>query len=218
MKKWRCTVCGYIHQGETPPDVCPVCGVGPEFFEPVPDSTPNDPLSQKNEEKKSAAIVTGQKDPKAMQSALFKVSYGLFIVTAVKGDKINGQCANTVFQITSEPMRVALGINQANLTHEYIQESGIIGITVLGEDGHDLVRRFGYSSGRDKDKFAGLEYVKSSSGVPIVAGGVAFVEGRIDRAKSIDVGTHTLFVADVVDGGVIGDGDPMTYAYFRKTK
>lgn len=219
MKKWRCTVCGYIHEGDTPPDVCPVCGVGPEFFELVEeDKISPPPRAGEAETKKAVPVTNGQQDPKSMQSALFKISYGLFIVTSVKGEKINGQCANTVFQITSDPMRVALGINKSNLTYEFIQESGLVGITVLGENGHDLVRRFGYSTGRDKDKFAGLEYSQGTTGVPIVSGGIAYLEGKILRDKSIDVGTHYLFVADVVNGAVVEDKDPMTYAYFRKTK
>lgn len=219
MKKWRCTVCDYIHEGETPPDVCPVCGVGPDLFEEVGEISAGAPAGQQAVgEKKGVVVPVGQKDPKAMQAALFKISYGLYIVTSVKGEKINGQCANTVFQVTSEPMRVAIGINKSNLTHEFIQESGLVGITVLGEDGHDLVRRFGYSTGREKDKFADLEYIRGGSGVPVITGGVAFLEAKINREKSVDVGTHTLFIADIMDGGIIEDREPMTYAYFRKTK
>lgn len=231
MKKWRCTVCGYIYDpGVGDPEhgipagtpfenipedwICPVCGVGVDMFEEVADEVSGAP----KETEKNNEIVIGQKDPKAMKSAIFKISYGLFIVTSLRGDKINGQAANTVFQITSDPISIALGINRSNLTHEYILESGVVGVTILGEDGHDLVRRFGYSSGREKDKFAGIEYVAGSTGVPIVKGGIAFLEARIMPDKSVDVGTHTLFVAEVIDGGVIEDRDPMTYAYFRKTK
>lgn len=217
MKKWRCTVCGYIHEGDNPPDVCPICGVGPEFFEPVEEKKQSTVDGQSGSIK-TTPIITGLKDPKSMQSALFKISYGLFIITSRQGDKINGQCANTVFQITSDPMRIAMGINKSNLTHEFIKASGVVGVTILGEDGHDLVRRFGYSSGRDKDKFDGLEYVQGTTGVPIVQGGIAFLEGKILPEKCVDVGTHTLFMAEIIDGAVIEDKEPMTYAYFRKTK
>lgn len=219
MKKWRCTVCGYIHEGEAPPEVCPVCGVGPEFFElVVEEGQSSSDSSDESVTKKTAEIIVGQKDPKLMQSALFKISYGLFIVSSFKAEKINGQCANTVFQITSDPMTIAVGVNKSNLTHEYIQDSGVLGVTILGEDGHDLVRVFGYSSGRGKDKFNGLEYIKGTTGVPIVKGGIAFLEGKVMRDKSVDIGTHTLFLAEIIDGTVIEDREPMTYAYFRKTK
>lgn len=211
MKKWRCTVCSYIHEGETPPDVCPVCGVGPEFFEPVEEGAVPDKRSAVPEG--SAEVPKGQAN-----TAVFKLTYGLFIVTSVKGNKINGQAANTVFQVTSEPLQVALGINKGNLTHEYIMDSGIIGISILGQDGHDLVRRFGYKSGREIDKFAGVSYSKGSIGVPLVDGAIAYLECRLYRERSVDVGTHTLCVAEVVDGGVREDREPMTYAYFRQTK
>lgn len=217
MKKWRCTVCNYIHEGDTPPDICPVCGVGPEFFEPVEE----DQTGKATPETISTADLSGfvgQRDAKAIQSAMFKLSYGLFIVTSADGEKINGQTANTVFQITSNPVTIALGINKSNLTHEYIEKSGVVGVTILGEDGRDLVRRFGYSSGRDKDKFEGLDYVKTSAGIPLVKGGIAFLEGKILMDKCVDMGSHTLFVAEVVDGAVMEDSDAMTYAYFRKNK
>lgn len=217
MKKWRCTVCGYIHEGETPPDVCPVCGVGPEFFEPVedgavPDKSP-EPAAKGAAPAGKIELPTGQAN-----TAVFKLTYGLFIVTSVKGDKINGQTANTVFQVTSEPLQLALGINKGNLTHEYIMDSGIIGVNILGQDGHELVRRFGYKSGRELDKFEGINYTAGSTGAPLVDGAIAYLECRINRERSVDVGTHTLFIAEVVEGGVREDREPMTYAYFRQTK
>lgn len=208
MKKWRCKICGYIHEGENPPDVCPVCGVGPEEFELVEEGAPADKAAPAEK-----AAPKGQAG-----TAVFKLTYGLFIVTSVKGDKINGQTANTVFQVTSDPLQVAIGINKGNLTHEYIMDSGIIGVSILGQDGHDLVRRFGYKSGREQDKFAGLTYSLGVTGAPLVGGAIAYLECRVNRERSVDVGTHTLFVAEVVDGEVREDREPMTYAYFRLTK
>jgi len=236
LKKWLCTVCGYIYdpaQGDpehgipagTPFEsisddwVCPICGVGREMFEEVIDEVANPTDENAAAGKgKTNEIVIGQKDTGLIKSAIFKLSYGLFVVTSIKGEKINGQTANTVFQITSEPMTVALGINKSNLTHEYIMDSGLVGITILGQDNHDLVRRFGYSSGRDKNKFEGVDYVEGTTGVPIVKGGIAFLEAKVLLEKRVDVGTHTLFVAEVIDGAIIEDSEPMTYAYFRKTK
>jgi len=216
MKKWRCTVCGYIHEGDAPPDACPVCGVGPEFFEPVEDE-PAKPAPQGGGTGDNTEPVAGTGNPlEDAKQALFKISYGLFIVTAAHDGKVNGQAANTVFQITSDPMRVALGINKHNLTHEFIEKSGALAVTILGQDGHDLVRRFGYRSGREQDKFAGLDYTAGTTGAPIVSGGIAYLEGRV--FNSMDVGTHTLYVIDVVAGRVLRDAEPMTYAYFRATK
>lgn len=195
MKKWRCTICNYIHEGETPPDACPVCGAGPDAFELMEDA----PKGQAG-------------------TAVFKLTYGLFIVTSVKDGKLNGQACNTVFQVTSEPPQVAIGINKNNLTHEYITDSGIIGVSILGQDGHDLVRRFGYRSGRELDKFAGIKHSFGVTGAPLVDGAIAYLECRLNRERSVDVGTHTLFVAEVLDGEVREDREPMTYAYFRQTK
>lgn len=218
MKKWRCTVCGYIHEGDAPPDTCPVCGVGPEFFEQVGETDSKEAKPENANDAPDLFSIVGKKDPDAIKPAIFKLSYGMFIVTSFNGEQINGQTANTVFQITSDPITIALGINKSNLTHEYIEASGMVGITILGEDGHDLVRRFGYGSGREKNKFEDLEFAKTDSGIPIVKGGIGFLEGKILKEKCVQLGTHTLFIAQIVNGAVIEEREPMTYAYFRKTK
>lgn len=208
-KRWRCTVCGYIHVGEAPPEVCPVCGVDASFFEPVSDMP-------EALEVKAPPVNQGQEIPHGIKPALFKISYGLYIVTAVNGGKINGQCANTVFQITSEPAKVAIGINKGNLTHEFIEASGLVAISILGQQAHDLVRGFGYRSGRDADKFAGVAYHTGVTGAPVLDGCVAFLEGKV--VDKLDCGTHTLFLLDIVNGDLQADTEPMTYAYFRATK
>lgn len=234
MKRWRCTVCGYIHVGDSPPEKCPVCGVGPEFFEEVTEVINKEVNNDVNKgENKTFAgdeitsvsdiellkeINLTEEDKIRINPALFKISYGLYIITSTKGEKVNGQCANTGFQITSEPPRVAIGINKKNLTHEFIQASGVFVMNILGEHGHNLVRRFGYSSGRDMDKFAGIDYTTGITGAPIIKDSIAYLECRIIRDKAVDAGTHTLFLADVVDGKLVGDMPPMTYEYFRKTK
>lgn len=228
MKKWRCTICGYIHEGDTPPDECPLCGAGPEFFEEVEEDTvstsTNKSINMVNESKDKVNIQVplevnlSEEDKKRIDPALFKISYGMYIITSNKGEKLNGQCANTGFQITSQPPRVAIGINKNNLTHEFIDESGIFVMNILGEQAHNLVRRFGYSSGRDMNKFDGIDYFTEVTGAPILKDSIAYLECRIIRDKSVDAGTHTLYLADVVNGKLVSDVDPMTYAYFRKTK
>lgn len=131
-------------------------------------------------------------------------------------NKINGQCANTAFQITSDPATVAIGINKNNYTHEFIEASGIVGISVLGKQGHDLVRKFGYSSGRNTKKFADVAYKFGANGAPILEDCVAYLEGKI--TNKMDCGTHTLFLVEVSDGDLKSDLEPMTYDYFRATK
>ncbi|HEX3032681.1 MAG TPA: flavin reductase [Bacillota bacterium] len=223
MKKWRCTVCGYIHEGETPPETCPICGVGPEDFEEVVEAAPGaqagGAAKTAEAEASTESVVQPASYDQDLGSALFKMTYGLYVLTSVSGDKINGQVCNSLVQVTSQPRQVTVGINKNNLTHGYIEESGIFAVTIVGQDGHDLVRQFGFSSGRDKDKFAGFPYFKGeATGAPVLEGGVSYLECRTNREKTVDLGTHTLFVAEVIGGGLKGDREPMTYAYYRKTK
>lgn len=221
LKKWRCTVCGYIHTGDTPPDVCPVCGVDSTLFEEVKEDEQEArgsqaaQVGQANDRRQAPAAGT-QPVKGGMKQALYKISYGLFIVSSMDGEKINGQCANTVFQITSEPATVAIGINKNNYTHGLIEASGVVGISILDRQGHDLARRFGYRSGRDADKFAGISYRKGTTGVPLPNGCLGFLEGKV--IKQMDCGTHTLFLLEVVNGDVESNEEPMTYSYFRSTK
>ena len=152
-------------------------------------------------------------------AALGRVSYGLFVVASRRGDRYNGQTANTVFQVTSDPARVAIGINKKNLTHEFLAESGVAAVTVLGPDNLDLVRLFGFRSGREADKFAGAKYELSPVvGCPALSDGLAYLELRLDRSRATDAGTHTIFVGDVVGGRVLGQGEVMTYADYRELR
>lgn len=204
MKKWKCTVCGYIHEGDNPPEKCPLCGVGPELFE------------LEGEVDNNLTLTLEEKD--AAKKAIYKMSYGMYIITSRNGEKINGQACNTAFQITGDPMRVAIGINKNNLTGEYIQASGIFAINILGLETHSLIKRFGYRSGRDFDKFEGIEFSSGNTGSPLLDGVLGYLECRVIPEKIVDCGTHWLFVADVVTGKLLNNEEPMTYDYYRKTK
>jgi len=247
MKKWRCRVCGYIHEGPEPPDVCPVCGAPKEEFEEVieeadatqrsaseSDKSRQDVTSSSRPGEDSSSVSTvstARQGPSSspvaptaaagdsLKGALYSLSYGLVVVTSRKNDRFNGQACNTVMQITSEPVRIALAINKRNLTHEFINESKVLAVTVLGKDNLDLVRRFGFASGRTTDKLAGVEYtLGTETGCPILKQGIAFLEARLAPGLSVDAGTHTLFLADVVGGGTLRDSEPMTYHDYRELK
>lgn len=206
-KQWRCLVCGYVHRGENPPEVCPVCGAGKEMFELISGEEADAEDGPKSDAKTEERI----------KEALFRVSYGLYIITARAGGKDNGQCANTCFQITSEPARLAIGINKRNYTHELIEQSGKFGVSVLHQSGQEYARRFGYSSGRERDKFAGLKEVhRGKSGILLLDDCLATMEASV--RGSLDAGTHTLYLADVTGAEILKAGEPMTYAYFRATK
>lgn len=150
--------------------------------------------------------------------ALYKLSYGLYVVTSFKGDKLNGQIANTVFQITSEPPTIAVSINKKNLTWEYIKESGAFAVSVLCQDAPlSFIGHFGFKSGRDTDKMAGINYRLGQTKAPIVLDNTAsYLEATVN--KSLDVGTHTVFIGEVVDADILSEKPCMTYDYYHEVK
>lgn len=151
-------------------------------------------------------------------SALHKIGYGLYIVSSVKGDRFNGQIANTVFQITSEPPTLAVSINRQNLTHEYISESGVFSASVLCEAAPlNYIGNWGFKSGRDTDKFEGVEYKVGTTGAPVVTEhAVAYYEAKV--TGKLDVGTHTIFIGEVVEAEILTDEVCMTYAHYHDVK
>ena len=150
--------------------------------------------------------------------ALYKLGYGLYVVSSIKGKRLNGQIANTVFQITSEPPTIAVSINKNNLTHEFIKESKVLAVSVLSQDTPlSFIGHFGFKSGRDIDKLSGINYKIGETGAPVVTDNtLAYLEARVD--KEVDVGTHTIFIGKLVGAEVIKEGEPMTYAYYHQVK
>jgi flavin reductase (DIM6/NTAB) family NADH-FMN oxidoreductase RutF/rubredoxin len=150
--------------------------------------------------------------------ALYKISYGLYVVSSMKGDKFNGQIANTIFQITSEPPTIAVSINRQNYTWQYIKDSGVFTAAVLSQETPmTFIGKFGFKSGKDTNKFEGTNYKIGTTGAPIVLdNAISYLEARV--TASLDVGTHTIFVGQVVDGAVLEDKPSMTYDYYREVK
>ena len=146
------------------------------------------------------------------------VSYGLYIVTSKKGRELNGQIANTVFQVCAEPPVIAVCINKKNYTHKFIEESGVFAISILSKEAPmNLIGQFGFKSGRDIDKFENVNYKGGKTGAPLVTDfTVGFIEAEV--MKSMEVGTHTLFVGKVVEASVLGREEPLTYAYYHEIK
>jgi len=213
IRQWRCDVCGYIHEGDNPPDTCPLCGV---------DSTHFEEIKSKQEEAVSVGAQTApvkalELDKEAViKKALYALSYGLFIITAHSEGVDNGQCANTCFQVTSEPPRVAIGINKNNYTHELIANSGMFGVSVLNQQGRDYARNFGYRSGRGVNKFEGVSVHRGESGILLLDDVISTMEAKV--IGKMDAGTHTLFLGEIMNAELIQKAEPMTYAYFRATK
>jgi flavin reductase (DIM6/NTAB) family NADH-FMN oxidoreductase RutF/rubredoxin len=150
--------------------------------------------------------------------ALYKLGYGMYVISSRKGDRLNGQIANTVFQITSEPPTIAVSINKNNLTHEFIEESKVFVASILSQDAPlSFIGHFGFKSGRDIDKFEGISYKLGETQAPVVTDHtLAYLEARVN--KEIDIGTHTIFVGELVGAEVIREGEPMTYAYYHQVK
>ena len=150
--------------------------------------------------------------------ALYKLGYGLYVVSSIKGSRRNGQVANTVFQITSEPPTIAVSINKNNLTHQFITESKVLAVSVLSQDTPlSFIGRFGFKSGRDINKLEGINYKIGETGAPVVIDNtLAYLEVKVN--KEVDVGTHTIFIGELVGAEVIKEGEPMTYAYYHQVK
>ena len=150
--------------------------------------------------------------------ALHKLSYGLYVVGSRKGDKLNGQVANTVFQVTSEPPTIAVIINKNNLTHQFITASKVFSASVLSrETPLSFIGHFGFKSGRDIDKLEGINYKIGETQAPVIIdNAIAYLEVKV--IQEIDVGTHTIFIGELVEAEVIREGECMTYDYYHQVK
>lgn len=154
-----------------------------------------------------------------INQALFQVTHGLYILTSVWGDQVNGQCVDAVMQVTNAPPCVAVGVGVKTLTHEMVLASGRFSLSVLDRENascSDIVRRFGFQSGRDVDKFAGLMYERNRDGIPYLPDAVAVYDCRVLPDRCMDLGTHTLFVARVDRAGISGHGEPLSYNEYRQ--
>jgi ferric-chelate reductase [NAD(P)H] len=150
--------------------------------------------------------------------ALFHIGYGLYIVSSKNGDKLNGQIVNTVFQVTSEPPQIAVAINKENLTHKYVTESGCFSVSILDtETPMTFIGTFGFKSGRDINKFENVKYRAGVTGCPIVTEhSISYLEAKV--INKMELGTHTIFVGEVVGAGVLSEGTPLSYEYYRTNK
>jgi flavin reductase (DIM6/NTAB) family NADH-FMN oxidoreductase RutF len=151
-------------------------------------------------------------------NVLHNIGYGMYIVSSNKGDLLNGQIANTVFQITSAPVTMAISINKKNLTHEYIESSKRFSISILAQETPlSFMGRFGFKSGRVEDKFKDTKFIKLGSGCPVVLeNALCYLEAKV--INQLDCGTHTLFLGQVTDSKILKIGKPMTYDYYHQVK
>lgn len=151
------------------------------------------------------------------KNALFKISYGLFVLTAASNGRDGGCIINTAFQATSSPCRVGVCVNKENFTHNLILKSNRFNISVLSEKADfEIFRHFGFNSGHTVDKFSNYTACRrSENGVYYITEGTnAYISVKVDSAT--DLGTHTLFIGEVTDSEVISDDASVTYDYYQK--
>lgn len=149
--------------------------------------------------------------------ALYKISYGLYIVCSGDKDYGNGFISNTIFQVTSDPAQFAACCNKNNYSSEIIEKYGSFSVSVLQEKTDSkLIGSFGYKSGKDFNKMEGMNLKYGETGVPIVLDNtLAYLECRV--VQRIDMGTHWMFIGELLDAQLTEEiSDPITYAYYRK--
>lgn len=152
--------------------------------------------------------------------SVYKISYGLYVLTASEGDKDNGCIINTLAQQTSSPMQISVTVNKSNLTHDMIKNTGKFNVSVIDQSADfSLFKHFGFQSGRDAQKFGTPDSYKfspcySDNGLLYIKSGTnAFMSGKV--VNEIDLGTHTMFIAEMTDAEVLSDKPSMTYEYYQ---
>ena len=150
------------------------------------------------------------------KTALFNLSYGLYIIGAKDGEREVGCVVNTVVQSTSSPLTLTVCINKDNYTNECIKRTDEFTVSILSEETKQTtIGVFGFSSSRDKDKFAEVPSALTPAGLPYVAEGVtSYLQCRV--LSSLDNFTHTIFVAEVIEAENLSKEPPMTYAYYHR--
>ena len=151
-------------------------------------------------------------DPKA----IFSIGYGLYVITSRDGDFDNGCIVNTVTQLTDKPLRIAVNINKANLTHDIVKKTGILNVNTLSVDApFKVFQDYGFVSGRSKNKFEGMEVLRSNNGLVFLDQYInAFISLKVE--DYVDLGTHGLFICSVTESRLISDKETMTYTYYQK--
>ena len=149
-------------------------------------------------------------------TALFRIGYGLYVVTSNDGRKDNGLIVNTVTQLTDNPYRVAVNINKANYSHHVIRQTGVLNVNCLSIDApFSVFQQFGFQSGRTVDKFAGQKINRSGNGLVFLDKYInAFMSLKVEQY--VDLDTHGMFICSVTEARVMSDQDTMTYTYYQQ--
>ena len=149
---------------------------------------------------------------------MYRLTYGLFVLTARDGGRDSGCIINTAGQVTSTPNRISIAVNKDNFTHDLVKASGKFNISILSEEADfDLFRHFGFQSGRTVDKFDGFtDCRRSENGLYYVTRGTnGYISATVEQ--TLDLGSHTLFIASVDDMEVLSPAPSATYAYYQSS-
>ena len=152
------------------------------------------------------------------QTTMYKLTYGLFVLTSAADGKDSGCIINTAGQVTSEPNRISIAVNNSNFTADLVKKSGKFNLSILSEEAvFDTFRHFGFQSGRTADKFAGFpDCRRSANGLYYVTAGTnGWISATVEQ--SLDLGSHTLFIASVEDMEVLSGVPSATYTYYQSS-
>ncbi|MGN0641745.1 MAG: rubrerythrin [Huintestinicola sp.] len=149
-------------------------------------------------------------------SALYKIGYGLYVLTARDGEKDNGCITNTLMQITSNPLTAVIAVNKQNFTHDLIMKTREFNVSVLTTGTpFEVFKQFGFQSGRDTDKFEGVSYAKRAENGIMYISDYSNAYFLFKVTQTADFGTHTLFTAEITDAKVLSDKESVTYSYYQ---
>lgn len=150
--------------------------------------------------------------------ALYKLSYGLYVISSTEGGKDVGCVANTLHQVTSSPVQLSITLNKDNYTEQVIARTGKFNAVALTQTvDMDVIRTFGFQSSKDHDKYANLPFARDALGIPYLKDHTAaYLSCKV--VSQLDLGTHVLFVGEVVDADVLSEEEVMTYAYYHMVK
>jgi flavin reductase (DIM6/NTAB) family NADH-FMN oxidoreductase RutF len=152
------------------------------------------------------------------RKSFYKISYGLYIVSAAFEGKDSGCIVNTLAQVTSEPAKMSVAINKNNFTEEQVEKSGNFAAVALTRDADiKLIGTFGFKSSRDTDKFSGLKVARDVNGIPYITDNAAarFSCRIVDK---LDLGSHVMLIGEVLDAEVLSEAEPLTYSYYQLIK
>ena len=150
-------------------------------------------------------------------TALFRIGYGLYVITARSGDSDNGMIGNAVMQVTNTPNRIAVCINKSTYTYGLVKESGVMNLNCLTKNApFSVFQRFGFQSGREVDKFADLTPLRAQNGLAVLPEHInAYISLAVEQY--IDLDTHGMFICTVTEAKVVSDEESVTYSYYQSS-